>query len=187
MPRREMPPGQVAVKKAPLRHKGDIPRINREAWRLVVGGKVRNPLSFTLQDIRSLPAILTVSDFHCVEGWSVLNNRWKGVSFKTIVERANPEKDAKYVVFESADSYSTSLPLSDLLKHDVVLAYELNGEMLGSERGGPLRVIVPQKYAYKSAMWLERVRFTDTCELGYWEKRGYSDTADPWKGDRYAT
>jgi DMSO/TMAO reductase YedYZ molybdopterin-dependent catalytic subunit len=116
----------------------------------------------------------------------VVDNEWKGVSFKTMVEMANPENNAKYVVFESADRYSTCLPLADLLESGVLLAYELNGDMLDPHRGGPVRLIVPQKYAYKSAMWLQSVRFTDTHELGYWEKRGYSDIADPWKEDRYA-
>jgi len=126
-----------------------------------------------------------VSDFHCVEGWSILDNKWEGVSFKTIVGMVKPEEDAKYTVFECDDEYSTSLPLSDLLKEDVLLAYKLGDMMLEPERGGPLRLIVPQKYAYKSAMWLRKVRFTAEHELGYWEERGYSDTADPWKEDRY--
>jgi DMSO/TMAO reductase YedYZ molybdopterin-dependent catalytic subunit len=182
----KLPPGQVAVEKALLRHKGEIPKIDNTTWKLTVAGNVKKPLSLGWEDLRALPAIETVSDFHCVEGWSVLNNRWKGVLFKTIVEMATPENDAEYVVFESADRYSTSLPLSDLEGEDVLLAYELNGQLLAPERGGPLRLVVPQKYAYKSAMWLERILFTDTPELGYWEKKGYSDTADPWKEDRYA-
>ncbi len=186
MTSKKLPPGQTAVKEAPLRHTGDIPQIDSATWRLTVAGNVRTPLSLTLEDIRALPATVSVSDFHCVEGWSVVDNEWKGVSFKTMVEMANPENNAKYVVFESADRYSTSLPLADLLESSVLLAYELNGEILDPQRGGPLRLIVPQKYAYKSAMWLQSVRFTDTHELGYWEKRGYSDTADPWKEDRYA-
>ncbi|MFQ6081642.1 MAG: molybdopterin-dependent oxidoreductase, partial [Candidatus Bathyarchaeia archaeon] len=102
------------------------------------------------------------------------------------VKMVKPEENAKYVTFECDDGYTTSLPLTDLLDDDVLLAYKLEDEYLRPERGGPLRLIVPKKYAYKSAMWLKRIKFTSQQELGYWESRGYSNTADPWKGDRYA-
>lgn len=181
-----LPSGQVEIKKVILRHKGEVPKVDSKAWKLTVYGKVEKSLSLTFKDVLALPVIVSVSDFHCVEGWSVLNNKWEGVSFKTIIDMAKPKKDAKYVVFGCDDGYSTSLPLSDLLEKDVLLAYKLGGKMLEPERGGPLRLIVPQKYAYKSAMWIRKIKFTGEHELGYWEKRGYSDTADPWKEDRYA-
>ena len=182
----KLPPGQVEVKKAPLRHKSEVPKTDLETWKLRVYGKVKNPLSFTLKEFQTLPTVVSVSDFHCVEGWSVLDNKWEGVSFKTLAELAEPEKDATYVFFESEDGYTTSLPLKDLLERDVLLAYKLDGKMLPAERGGPLRLVVPQKYAYKSAMWVRKIKFTDKHDLGFWEKRGYSDTADPWKEERYA-
>lgn len=182
----KLPPGQIEVKKAPLRHKGEIPKIDLKTWKLKVNGKVKIPLSLALQELSTLPAVASVSNFHCVEGWSVLENKWEGISFKTIVDMAKPEESAKHVFIECADGYTTSLPLEDLMENEVLLAYKLNDKMLPPERGGPLRLVVPKKYAYKSAMWVEKIRFTDKHELGYWEKRGYSDTADPWKEDRYA-
>ena len=127
-----------------------------------------------------------VSDFHCVEGWSVLDCRWMGVPFKALVERVKPKEEAKYVWFDCADGYTTSLELRNLLDEDVLLVHRLNGESLPPELGGPVRLVVPKKYAYKSPMWVTRIRFTRTKELGYWEKRGYSDTADVWKNDRRA-
>lgn len=186
MDSKKLPPRQVEVKKAPLRHKGGVPKIDLETWKLRVYGKVKNPVSLTLKEVQTLSTVASVSDFHCVEGWSVLENKWEGVSFKTLASVAKPEKDAKYVFFESDDGYTTSLPLKDLLEKDVLLAYKLDGKMLPPERGGPLRLVVPQKYAYKSAMWVRKIKFTDKHELGFWEKRGYSDTADPWKEERYA-
>jgi len=184
--RKKLPPGQSEIKKILLRHVGSIPSFDLETWSLTVYGLVEKPLTLTWSDILALPSVVSVSNFHCVEGWSVLNNKWEGVSFQTIVKMVKPEENAKYVMFECDDGYTTSLPLTDLLDEDVLLAYKLEDEFLRPERGGPLRLIVPKKYAYKSAMWLKRIKFTSQQELGYWESRGYSNTADPWKEDRYA-
>lgn len=114
-----------------------------------------------------------------------MNNKWEGIPFKTIFKIVKPKENAKYVTLECDDGYTTSLPLSDLLEDKVLLAYKLNDNPLPPERGGPLRLVVPQKYAYKSAMWLRKIKFTSRQELGYWETRGYSNTADPWKEERY--
>lgn len=184
--RKKLPPGQREIKKIPLRHIGSIPSLDLETWSLTVYGLVEKPLTLTWSNTLALPSVVSVTDFHCVEGWSVLNNKWEGVSFQTIVKMVKPEENAKYVTVVCDDGYTTSLPLTDLLDDDVLLAYKLEDEYLRPERGGPLRLIVPKKYAYKSAMWLKRIKFTSQQEPGYWESRGYSNTADPWKEDRYA-
>jgi len=184
--KKKMPPEQREIKKSRLRHIGSIPSFDPETWSLTVYGLVEKPLTLTWNNLLELPSVVILSDFHCVEGWSVLNNKWEGVSFKTIVKMVKPEENAKYATFECDDGYTTSLPLTDLLDDDVLLAYKLEDEYLKPERGGPLRLIVPKKYAYKSAMWLKRIKFTSQQEPGYWESRGYSNTADPWKEDRYA-
>ena len=186
MKMQELPPGQKEVKESPLRHIGSIPKFNRKTWNLLVYGEVEKPLSFSWNDVLKMPTMTSTSDFHCVEGWSVLNNKWEGISFRTIVEMAEPKDNAKYITFECDDGYTTSLPITDLLEKEVLLAYKLQDENLKPERGGPLRLIVPHKYAYKSAMWIRKIKFTSTQELGYWESRGYSNTADPWKEDRHA-
>jgi len=182
---KRLPPGQKEVKGVPLRHIGSIPKFDPNTWRLEVHGEVEKPATFRFEDLKAEPSVISVSDFHCVEGWSVLNNKWEGVSFKTIVQIVKPKENAKYVTFECDDGYTTSLPLSDLLEDNVLLAYKLDDKPLPPERGGPLRLIVPQKYAYKSPMWLRRIKFTSMQELGYWESRGYSNTADPWKEERH--
>jgi DMSO/TMAO reductase YedYZ molybdopterin-dependent catalytic subunit len=174
-----LPPRQREAKRTPLRHIGLIPRYNPNTWRLEVYGEVEKPTTLSLDDIKAKPSVVSVSDFHCVEGWSVLNNKWVGIPFKTIVQTVKPEENAKYATFECDDGYTTSLPLSELLRDDVLLAYSLNDKPLPPERGGPLRLVVPQKYAYKSPMWLRKIKFTSKQELGYWETRGYSDNADP--------
>lgn len=181
-----LPPGQKEVKKSLLRHIGSVPKFDPKTWNLVVYGEVEKPLSFSWNEILSLPSIRSTSDFHCVEGWSVLDNRWEGISFRTIIEMAEPKDNAKYVTFECEDGYTTSLPIKDLLRKEVLLAHKLQDKLLKPERGGPLRLIVPHKYAYKSAMWVRKMKFTSTQEVGYGESRGYSNTADPWKEDRRA-
>jgi len=188
---RRLPPGQKSIE-ALLRwgidHPGitrELPEIDRAAWRLTVDGEVKNPFTLGWEAFMELPQVESVSDFHCVEGWSVLDCRWEGVPFKTIAEKARPRPDGRHVWFECADGYTTSLPLEDLMGDDVVLAHRLNGEDLPPPLGGPVRLVAPRKYAYKSPMWLTRVTFTAEKRLGYWESGIYSDTADPWKNDRY--
>ena len=183
--KRHLPPGQRAINKMLIRHIDIIPEFDPKAWSLKSFGLVEEPQALTWNEFLKLPRVTRISDFHCVEGWSVLENKWEGVLFKEIVNMAKPRKEATHVTLECDDGYSTSLPLSDLLDDDVLLAYKLNNEKLKPENGGPLRLVVPKKYAYKSAMWLRRIKFTSEKELGYWEKKGYSYTADPWKEDRY--
>jgi len=182
----KLPPGQVAVKRIYPRHIRSVPKFDPQNWSLIVDGEVRKPLSLKWKDVLSLPTVVSVSDFHCVEGWSVLDCKWEGVAFKTIVKMVSPKENASYVFFTCDDDYTTSLPLAQLLDDDVLLAYRLNGKLLQAENGAPLRLIVPKKYAYKSAMWLRRITFSSKKELGYWESRGYDDTANPWKNDRYS-
>lgn len=183
--KRQLPPGQRAIKKMLLRHMGTIPEFDPKTWNLKMSGLVEAPQTLTWKEVQKLPKVTSTSDFHCVEGWSVLDNKWEGIPFKEIVKMAKPKKEARYVMFECDDGYTTSLPLADLLDDEILLAYKLDNEELKPENGGPLRLVVPQKYAYKSAMWLRRIEFTSEKTPGYWEKRGYSDTANPWKEDRY--
>jgi DMSO/TMAO reductase YedYZ molybdopterin-dependent catalytic subunit len=183
---RRLPPGQRAVSRAPPRHIGAIPKFDEKTWSLTVFGLVENSLNLSWQDFLGLPKVISVSDFHCVEGWSVLDQRWEGVPFRVIIEMAKPKREAKCVTFECDDGYTTSLPLTDLLDEDILLAYKLEDRFLKPEHGGPLRLLVPKKYAYKSAMWVRKIRFTSELESGHWESRGYSATADPWKEERYA-
>lgn len=173
------------MKRVPLRHIGSVPKFDPNTWNIEVNGEVEKPMTFSFKDLKAEPSTVSVSDFHCVEGWSILDNKWEGTLFRTIVEIVKPKENAKYVAFECDDGCTTSLALSDLLKEKVLLAYKLNDKPLPPERGGPLRLIVPKKYAYKSPMWIRKIRFTSMREIGYWESRGYSSTADPWKEERY--
>lgn len=189
---RPLPPGQSPIK-AILRWNIDHPGItsrnpvtSHENWKLVVQGEIENRVELTWNQFMSLPATEKVSDFHCVEGWSVLDCRWYGVRFQHLARLVRPKDSAVYVFFKCADGYTTSLPLKDLMQDDVILAYMLNGEDLPIPLGGPMRLVVPAKYAYKSALWVAEIVFTAERRLGFWEERGYSDTADVWKNDRFS-
>ena len=188
---KQLPPGQRPIKRLMrwgIDHPGITsknPKIDLEKWTLVVNGEVRNPLKLTWDDLLKLPRVVSVSDFHCVEGWSVLDCEWEGVRFREIVDLVKPKENARFVTFECADGYKTSLTLEELSAEDVLLAYKLDGRDLEEGLGWPLRLIVPDKYGYKSALWVTRIKFTLRKELGYWEVRGYSDTADVWKNDRF--
>ena len=190
-PRGEMPPDQAPIPEIlrwGIDHPGIthvLPVVSKEAWSLTVDGEVESPLFLKWDDFLALPQVESVSDFHCVEGWSVLRQRWSGVLFKTIQERVKPKEEVEFALFECADGYTTSLPIPDLQGKDVLLAHKLNGEHLTQPLGSPMRLIVPQKYAYKSPMWLTKITFSTHERLGFWECGYYSNTADIWNNDRY--
>jgi len=183
--RQRIPPNQKVVSKFPVLHVGPTPKFDTKTWDFVVEGLVENPLKLTYEEFLKLPKTVSESDFHCVTGWSRLDNKWEGVAFKIISDIVKPLKDAKYVTIMAEWDYTTSLPLKVLLDDDVLLAYRLDDKPLQPEHGGPLRLVVPKKYAYKSAKWVRKLRFTKEQEFGFWETRGYSNTADPWKEERY--
>jgi DMSO/TMAO reductase YedYZ molybdopterin-dependent catalytic subunit len=190
-PRERLPPKQRWVPRL-LRwgvdHPGivqTLPDVSLNEWRLKVDGLVEKPKTYTWDEFKALPQMVSVSDFHCVETWSVKDQKWEGVKFRDLAEDVKPTTDARFVFFECYDTYTTSLPMAELMGDDVILAHRLNDEPLPQPLGGPTRLVVPHKYAYKSPMWLNKITFTSENRLGFWESGFYSDTADPWKDDRY--
>jgi DMSO/TMAO reductase YedYZ molybdopterin-dependent catalytic subunit len=163
---------------------GEEPQISHERWRLVVDGAVENTLALSWDDFLALPQVEQVSDFHCVTGWSVLDLSWKGVRLETVAALARPTAEATHLMLHGYDRYSTNLPLAEALKPDVLLAHTLRGEPIPARFGGPARAVVPQLYAWKGAKWLCRIEVMTHDRRGYWEIRGYSNTAYPWRDDR---
>jgi len=181
-----LPPRQSEVDALRVLHVGPVPDIALENWRFEVYGEVRNPFKLSWNEFLRLPRTDEVSDFHYVTGWTKLDNNWEGVRFSEIVKLAQPTARAKYATIEcDGAAYTTSLPLEDLVRDDVLFAYALDGRHLTPAHAGPLRLVVPDKYAYKSAKWVRAVKFTEKQELGFWESNGYSNTADPWTDDRF--
>jgi hypothetical protein len=181
-----LPPGQYEVASLRKLHVELPDHYDEDNWSLEVGGLVEKPLKLSYKEVLALPRATKNSPFHCVTGWSRLNNTWEGVLFSTIMRESKPLKKARFATIECERGYTTSLPLSDLARDDIILAYGLDNVALPHPHGGPLRLVVPHKYAYKSAKWVRKIRFTERQELGYWEVRGYSNTANPWTEDRYA-
>lgn len=165
--------------------KSTNPQLKLETYTLTIDGEVETPIKFSWNDFMKLPKTVSTSDFHCVEGWSVLDCKWEGVHIREIEKHVKPKEVAKAITFECADSYTTSLFREELYDDDVLLAYKLNDEVLEEGLGFPVRLVVPNKYAYKSALWVVQLRFTRNKELGFWERRGYNDNADVWKNQRF--
>ncbi|MCR4428563.1 MAG: molybdopterin-dependent oxidoreductase [Caldiserica bacterium] len=182
-----IPPGQrLSEKLIPLHIEDPIPRIPREIWYLEVKGLVQNPFRWTLKEFLEISRDSLSGDFHCVTGWSTLNLKWEGMLFKNLLEIVKPDPRANFVLFEAVSEYTTGLSLEYLMKEPSIIAHSLQGKPIPLENGGPLRLVVPGKYAYKSLKWLVTIRFLDREVLGYWEERGYSNSADPWKEERFS-
>jgi DMSO/TMAO reductase YedYZ molybdopterin-dependent catalytic subunit len=180
----QVPPRQNVLASWPVLDCADQPVVSTERWELRIEGEVEEPLRFSWADFQALPQAEDVSDFHCVTGWSKLDMRWEGVRFEILAALARPTLAATHVMFHSYDGYSTNLPLEEALKADVILAHRVDGEPLPTEHGGPVRVVTPQLWAWKGAKWVRRVEFMPHDRRGYWEIRGYSNTAWPWRDDR---
>lgn len=183
---KRIPPGQTRTRKWPVLHYGTVPSVPLEKWSLEIRGLVERPLKFTWEEYRGLPRVKVFADFHCVTRWSRLANLWEGVSIHEIVKRAGVQASAKYVVATGYDSgWTTNLPLADLLQPDVLLADTHDGELIDADHGGPVRLMVPLLYAWKSAKWLKAITFVAEDQPGYWEQGGYHNHGDPWTEERY--
>ena len=189
-----VPTGQRVVPNWPVLDLGDTPEVPLESWRLEVSGLCEHPLSLTWSDFLALPQADDESDFHCVTTWSRLNNRWRGVRFRTLAELAVPAAAAAFVSCTGYDRmpgtiipYTTNLPLARAVEDDVLLVHTWQDAPLPVEHGGPCRMITPKLYAWKGTKWIRRIEFLAEDRPGFWEVRGYSNTAEPWLDDRYAS
>ena len=189
-----VPVGQRLVKNWPVLDLGDMPDVAREDWRLELSGLVLNPVTLDWNEFLELEQVEDNSDFHCVTTWSRLDNHWKGVRFRTLAELAVPTDEARFVATTGYDvapgtdiPYTTNLPLARAVEDDVLLVHTWSGEPLPREHGGPVRMITPKLYAWKGAKWICKIEFLAEDRPGFWEVRGYSNTAEPWYNDRYST
>lgn len=181
-----LPPGQHVTNRFPVLQKGWVKHLDRKKYTLKIDGLVENPVEFTLDQIKNLPKIQETVDIHCVTSWSKFDTKWVGVPFKEIMAIVKPKPEAKFVIMHGADGgFTTNLPTRAMSDDDVLIAYEYDGKPINDQHGGPIRVIVPKRYFYKSAKWLVRLEFVEKDEPGYWERGGYSNNADPWKEERY--
>ena len=184
MPR--LPIDQFETRKWPVLDLGIHPEINEDEWCLTLDGAVQKACSIRWADLMRLEHVTDVQDFHCVTTWSRFDLNFTGVRLSTIAALAEPLPSACYMMCHAYDGYTTNLPLSEALKDDVLLVHQVDGQPLTREHGGPVRVVTPQLYAWKGAKWIQRIEFMTEDRLGYWETRGYSNTAYPWRNDRYS-
>lgn len=181
-----VPPGQVLTKGWPVLHAGSVPyQLTAANWTLRVHGAVDAPFGLDFPQLLALPQRSQSNDIHCVTSWTKLDMTWEGVPFRVVADRAKVRPEAKFVVMECEQGFTTSLPLEALQEEDVMLAHRANGAPLPPEHGGPVRMLVPRRYFYKSAKWLRGLKFVAEDEPGFWEVRGYSNVADPWREMRY--
>jgi DMSO/TMAO reductase YedYZ molybdopterin-dependent catalytic subunit len=181
-----LPPGQRLVNNFPVLDLGYRPIFFEKKYRFEVTGLVENPIKLTWQEFKELPKVELTADFHCVTRWSKFDVKWCGVLMKDIIELVKPKAEAKFFVQYGTDGYTTNVPLEKVMTDTAILAYELDGKPLPREHGGPLRMIIPELYAWKGSKFLTKLEFLGEDELGFWEIRGYNNSADPWKEERYA-
>lgn len=182
-----IPPGQSRTRKWPVLHAGNVPTVNPTTWKLDITGLVKTPLSFTLDEFRELPRVKVFSDFHCVTQWSRLGNLWEGVSVREMMQRAGIEPQAAFVIVTGYDEgWTTNLPLDEFLKEDALFVDLHDGMPLDEDHGGPVRLVVPQLYAWKSAKWVRKIELAADDTPGYWEQMGYHNNGNPWNEERFA-
>ncbi|MBR1220815.1 sulfite oxidase-like oxidoreductase [Bradyrhizobium sp. U87765 SZCCT0131] len=181
-----LPPGQHLTRDWPVLDLTGTPDIAPERWRLVVDGAVENPVTWDWTAFLAQPQQRIVSDIHCVTTWSRYDNLWEGLATRDLLAIVRPKDEAGFVVLYGHDNYTTNLALADFAAPDALLAHRWSDKPLTAEHGGPLRLVVPHLYFWKSAKWLRRIEFRPADAPGYWEVRGYHNRGDPWREQRYS-
>jgi DMSO/TMAO reductase YedYZ molybdopterin-dependent catalytic subunit len=183
--RERLPPGQVITRKWPVLHYGTVPRVDLATWRFSVGGAVEQPFAITWEDLQALARRQTTCDMHCVTRWSRYDNVFEGVPVQLLLRRARLKPEARYALVHAEQGFTTNLPLDDLDRPENLLALSHDGEPLTPEHGGPVRLLVPHLYLWKSAKWVRGIECLEEDVPGFWEQNGYHMRGDPWQEERY--
>ena len=180
-----LPPGQIETRKWPVLHYGHVPVLDLARYRFRVWGLVERPLELGWEELQALPRQETLCDIHCVTRWSRYDNRFAGVPAAELLRRAAVRPGAGYVLVHAAPDYTTNLPLADLDRPENLLATHFAGEPIPAEHGGPIRLVVPHLYFWKSAKWVTGFEVLEEDRPGFWEQNGYHMRGDPWGEERY--
>ena len=180
-----VPPGQYVSQKFPVLSFGSTPKIDLTTWRFRVFGLVAKEVVFTWEEFMAFPQVAITRDFHCVTQWSRMDNLWEGVSFRELMRHIQSKPEARYVMAHCYGGYTTNLSLDALMEDDVLFARRHDGEPLKPDHGGPLRLVVPSRYGWKSAKWIIGLEFMAEDRAGFWEQLGYHNNGDPWKEERF--
>lgn len=179
------PPGQRVTEDFPVLDLGIQPNLSQAEWNLTVAGQVAKPIKWDWASLMAQPQVALTNDIHCVTTWSRYDNLWQGVGMRTLLKAVKPLPSAKFLMLKSYDGYSTNVPLVDVDRDDVLIAHTWQGRPLAKEHGGPVRLVIPHLYFWKSAKWLRHITVMDKDQPGYWEARGYHMRGDPWGEERY--
>jgi DMSO/TMAO reductase YedYZ molybdopterin-dependent catalytic subunit len=181
-----IPPGQYKTDKFPVLHYGSVPHTDLATWDFKVWGEVDSPITLTWDQFKALPRKTVDTDIHCVTRWTKLDTTWEGVPIQAILEMAGVRPNATHAVSHAEQGYTANVPLSVLDDDDVLLADTFGGAPLEPEHGYPLRMLIPKRYFWKSSKWVRGLEFLDHDHLGFWERYGYNNDADPWKEERFS-
>jgi len=181
-----LPPGQYLTEKWPVLHAGSVPHTDLDRWDFKVWGEVDEPLTLSWQELSSLPTVEVTQDIHCVTRWSRFDTTFKGVHWSELAKLAGPTPSGRYVVAQAEQGFTANLPIEAIEDENALIAYEADGEPLTADHGGPVRLMVPSRYFWKSAKWLTGLELLDHDEPGFWERYGYHNDADYWKEQRYS-
>jgi len=180
-----LPPGQYLTEKWPVLHAGSIPQTDLATWDFRVFGEVERPVTLTWDELQALPSTEITVDVHCVTRWSRFDTSFRGVHWRELAKLAEPKPSARFVVAHAEQGFTSNVPFSLLEEDESLVAFEADGAPLTPEHGWPLRLVVPQRYFWKSAKWLRAIELTATDRPGFWERYGYHNEADYWNEERY--
>ena len=181
----DAPPGQFVTERFPVLTFGPTPRISLDDWQFKIFGLVDEEVTLDWKQFNDLPQVMLDAEFHCVTQWSKLENTWEGILFTDVMDLVKPKAEAKYVMAHCYGGYTTNVALDVLVDDDVMFAHSHDGAPLTPEHGGPMRLVVPKRYGWKSAKWVSGIEFMAEDEPGFWEMRGYHMEGDPWKEERF--
>ncbi len=180
------PPGQSLTERFPVLHYGPVPRTDLAKWDFKIFGLVDEPVRFSWDEFMALPQSEITLDIHCVTRWSKLDTTWKGVLVSDLMKNVQLKPEAKFVIAHAEFGYTANVPLEVFTHPQSMLAHTFDGKPLELDHGWPLRLIIPEKYFWKSAKWIRGIEFLEKDKLGFWEKNGYNNSADPFKEERYS-
>ena len=180
-----LPPGQYLTEKWPVLHAGSVPHVDLATWDFTVSGEVENPIRLTFDELNELPQTEITTDIHCVTRWSRFDAGFRGVHWRELAKLCRPKPSAHFAIAHAEAGYTENVPLAALEEENSLVAYEADREPLPEEHGGPVRLVVPSRYFWKSAKWLNGIELVPADQPGFWERYGYHNDADPWKEERY--
>ncbi|RAP75118.1 sulfite oxidase-like oxidoreductase [Paenibacillus montanisoli] len=181
-----LPPGQTVTERFPILHEGEVPVYSLPDWRLRIFGEVEKELEFSLEQLKEMKQTEQVCDIHCVTRWSKFDTKWEGVLFKDLLPLLGVKPEGRYVMIHADNDYETNVPLEDLMRDDILLAFKFDGQPLTPKHGFPLRLIVPHLYFWKSAKWITGIEFMKEDRPGFWERNGFHNVADPFREERFS-